>query len=127
MQHGLVQYQMFVPYAAAEYAFAEALRLQEVAGAYSYLAVAKRHRADPFPSAYAMDGFSLSLDFPVRPARLDRLVRLFRSYDALLADVGGRLYPAKDGVGCGRLPAARHPLFSSNLARRWEAGGGAAG
>jgi FAD/FMN-containing dehydrogenase len=120
--HGLVQYQLFVPRAAAEYAFGEALRLQAAAGAYGYLAVAKRHRADPFPAAYALDGFSLALDFPVRPRRLDRLVRLFRSYDALVREVGGRLYPAKDGVGCGRLPAARHPLFSSNLVRRWEGG-----
>jgi decaprenylphospho-beta-D-ribofuranose 2-oxidase len=121
LPHGLVQYQLFVPRAAAEHAFTEALRLQADLGVYSYLAVAKRHRADPFAAAYALDGFSLALDFPVRPARLDRLVRLFRSYDALLHEVGGRLYPAKDGVGHGRLPSARHPLFSSNLVRRWEA------
>ena len=70
-----------------------------------------------------MDGYSLALDFAVRPERLDRLVRLFRSYDALLADVGGRLYAAKDGVSRGRLPERRHPLFSSNLVRRWEAAG----
>jgi FAD/FMN-containing dehydrogenase len=121
--HGLVQYQLFVPRAAAEYAFGEALRLQAALGAYSYLAVAKRHRADPFPGAYASDGFSLALDFPVRPTRLDRMVRLFRSFDALVREVGGRLYAAKDGVARGRLPAARHALFSSNLVRRWEAGG----
>jgi FAD/FMN-containing dehydrogenase len=120
MPHGLVQYQLFVPRDAAEYAFREALRLQAMHGVWSYLAVAKRHRADPFPTAYTMDGFSLALDFAVRPVRLERLVRLFRSYDALLAEVGGRIYAAKDGVGCGRVPAARHPMFSSNLIRRWE-------
>jgi decaprenylphospho-beta-D-ribofuranose 2-oxidase len=124
--HGLVQYQLFVPREAGEYAFTEALRLQAALGAYSYLAVAKRHRADPFPTAYTMDGFSLALDFAVRPAPLEGLVRLFRSYDALLAEVGGGLYAAKDGVGCGRLPPTRHPLFSSNLSRRWEAGAGTA-
>lgn len=118
--HGLVQYQLFVPRAAAPHAFAEALRLQAATGAYSYLAVLKRHRADRFPAAYAVDGFSLALDFAVRPSRLERLVRLFRSYDALLEEVGGRVYAAKDGVSRGRLPAARHPLFSSNLVRRWE-------
>ena len=68
----------------------------------------------------------MALDFPVRPKRLDRLVRLFHSYDALLAEVGGRLYPAKDGSGHGRLPAVRYPLYSNNLARRWEGGGGGA-
>ena len=119
--HGLIQYQLFVPRAAASYALAEALRLQATTGVYSYLGVVKRHRADPFPNSYMMDGFSLALDFPVRPSRLDRLVRLFRSYDALLSEVGGSVYAAKDGVSRGRLPEFRHPLFSSNLVRRWEA------
>ena len=121
LPHGLVQYQLFVPRAAARYALGEALALQRRTGAYSYLGVVKRHRADPFPNSYAMDGFSLALDFPVRPRRLDRTVRLFRSYDALLREVGGRIYAAKDGVSAGQLPADRHPLFSSNLVRRWEA------
>lgn len=120
--HGLVQYQLFVPRAAARYALGKALELQRTTGVYSYLGVVKRHRADPFPSAYAMDGFSLALDFPVRPGRLDRMVRLFRSYDALLREVGGGIYAAKDGVGVGRLPAGRDPFYSSNLVRRWEAG-----
>ncbi len=119
--HGLVQYQLFVPRAAAAYAVGEALRLQRATGVFSYLGVLKRHRADPSPHAYTMDGFSLALDFPVRPRRLDRLVRLFRSYDALLREVGGGIYAAKDGVSTGRLPAGRNPLYSSNLARRWEA------
>ena len=127
LPHGLVQYQLFVPRAAARHAFAEALRLQRSTGAFSYLAVVKRHRADPFPGAYAMDGFSLALDFAVRPRRLERFVRLFRSYDALLREVGGRIYAAKDGVSAGELPAGRHPLFSSNLVRRWEAARSAPG
>ena len=118
--HGLVQYQLFVPRAAASYALAEALRLQATTGVHAYLGVVKRHRGDPFPNSYMMDGFSLALDFPVRPLRLDRLVRLFRSYDALLSEVGGSIYAAKDGVSRGRLPEFRHRLFSSNLVRRWE-------
>jgi decaprenylphospho-beta-D-ribofuranose 2-oxidase len=121
LPHGLVQYQLFVPRDAARYALGQALELQRSTGAYSYLGVLKRHRADPFPNAYAMDGFSLALDFPVRPRGLDRMVRLFRSYDALLREVGGRIYAAKDGVSVGTLPADRHPRFSSNLVRRWEA------
>ena len=118
--HGLVQYQLFVPREAASYALAEALHLQATTGVHAYLGVVKRHRAEPFRNSYMMDGFSLALDFPVRPLQLERLVRLFRSYDALLSEVGGSIYAAKDGVGQGRLPEFRHPLFSSNLARRWE-------
>jgi FAD/FMN-containing dehydrogenase len=120
LPHGLVQYQLFVPRGAARYALGEALKLQRQHGAFSYLAVVKRHRADPFPSAYAMDGFSLALDFPVRPRGLDRMVRLFRSYDDLLREVGGNIYAAKDGVSVGRLPEGRDPFYSSNLVRRWE-------
>ena len=118
--NGLMQYQLFVPREAAAFVFSEALRLQAATGVRSYLGVLKRHRADPFPNSYLLDGFSLALDFPVREARLDRLVRLFRSFDAMLEEVGGRIYAAKDGVGLGALPEARDPLFSSNLVRRWE-------
>ena len=81
----------------------------------------KRHRPDPFPSAYGLDGYSLALDFPVRPRALDGLVRLFRDFDALVGDAGGSIYAAKDGTSRGRLPSVRHPLYSSNLARRWAA------
>ena len=65
--HGLVQYQLFVPRAAASYALAEALRLQATTGVHAYLGVVKRHRGDPFPNSYMMDGFSLALDFPGAP------------------------------------------------------------
>ena len=119
---GLMQYQLFVPRDAASYAFAEALRLQAATGVRSYLGVLKRHRADPFPNSYLMDGFSLALDFPVRDRNVERLVRLFRSYDALLGEVGGGIYAAKDATSHGPLPDARDPLFSSNLVRRWERG-----
>jgi FAD/FMN-containing dehydrogenase len=119
--HGLLQYQLFVPREAARRAFSEALRLQRKNGLWSYLGVVKRHRADDFDATYSVDGFSLALDLPVDPRRLDRLVALCRSYDDLLRDVGGRIYAAKDAVGRGTLPEARDPLFSSNLVRRWEA------
>ncbi|HSR41263.1 MAG TPA: FAD-binding oxidoreductase [Longimicrobiales bacterium] len=118
--HGLIQYQLFVPRGDALPAYREALRLQRALGVVSYLAVLKSHRADSFPSSYSVDGFSLALDFPVRPDRLRSLRRLCRSYDDLLRDVGGRIYAAKDAVSRGRLPRDRHPAYSSNLVRRWE-------
>ncbi len=122
--HGLIQYQLFVPEERAAFAFREALRLQRELGVYSYLGVVKRHRADPSPWTYLVDGYSLALDFPVRPGRLAALRALCRSYDVLLAEVGGRVYAAKDAVGVGRLPPGRDPLYSSNLVRRWERAGG---
>jgi decaprenylphospho-beta-D-ribofuranose 2-oxidase len=105
---GFIQYQLFVPKERAGEAFTRAIRLQHEHGAVSTLAVLKRHRADPFPRAYAPDGFSLALDFPVTRGNAERLIRLCRAYDRLLLDCGGRTYKAKDCIGSvERLAAAR--------------------
>ena len=118
--HGLVQYQFFVPKATARTVLGEALARQHRAGIVSYLAVLKRHRPDAFASQYAVDGYSLALDFPVRPRRAAAFDRLLRDFDALQREVGGRIYAAKDGSSVGRLPAVRHPAFGTDLSRRWE-------
>lgn len=118
---GLVQYQFFVPRDEARRVFRTALERQREAGVISYLGVLKRHRPDPFPSNYSVDGYSLALDFPVRDGKLRELDRLLRGFDALQRDAGGAVYAAKDGVSTlGRLPEGRLPAFSSNLVRRWE-------
>jgi len=118
--HGLMQYQFFVPREAAAYAFRAAFRAQERRGAPSYLGVLKRHRAADFAASYEVDGFSLALDFPMRPRRNAALRELCRDFDAIQAEVGGRIYAAKDSVSRGRLPEVRHPRYSSDLVRRWE-------
>ena len=120
--HGLAQYQLFVPAAAAEGILGEALRLQHRLGVVSHLCVLKRHRPDAFAGSYAVDGYSLALDFPVRPRRLAAMRSLFEEFDCLLAGCGGRIYAAKDQFSVGRLPERRDPAYSTELARRWEAG-----
>jgi decaprenylphospho-beta-D-ribofuranose 2-oxidase len=105
---GFIQYQLFVSRAAAEAAFERALRLQHEMGVVSSLAVVKRHRADRFSRGYALDGFSLALDFPVTRRNASRLITLCRAFDALLLACGGHTYKAKDCVGSvERLAAAR--------------------
>jgi FAD/FMN-containing dehydrogenase len=105
---GFIQYQLFVPKERAGEAFARAIRLQHEHGVVSSLAVMKRHRADTFPRAYAPDGFSLALDFPVTRGNARRLLALCRAFDRLLLEAGGRVYKAKDCVGSfERLAAAR--------------------
>jgi FAD/FMN-containing dehydrogenase len=121
--NGFLQYQMFVPTASAAFALREALRLQREAGLASTVAVLKRHRPGRFAAPYAPDGYSLALDFPIRPRAPTALESLCRSFDGLLGEVGGRVYAAKDAVSRGVLPVNRHPLFSSNLVRRWEGPG----
>jgi len=96
---GFIQYQLFLPKETAEAGFARAICLQHEAGVVSSLAVVKRHRADRFPRAYALDGYSLALDFPITRGTASRLVGLCRAFDRLVFDAGGRLYKAKDCVG----------------------------
>jgi FAD/FMN-containing dehydrogenase len=120
--HGVLQYQFFTPKDAALAAFTRALQRQHELGVISYLAVVKRHREDRFAGGYSADGYSLALDFPIRPARFGDLRRLLRDFDAIQAETGGRIYAAKDAVSCGQLPALRDPHYSNNLARRWDCG-----
>lgn len=103
---GFIQYQVFVPKENARRVLAEALRLQHEIGAVSYLGVLKRHRADRFPNAYAPDGWSLALDFPVSSRGSSRLVRLCRRLDELVSRAGGGVYRAKDCVGSWERRAA---------------------
>jgi hypothetical protein len=105
---GFIQYQLFVPRDAAEAAFRKALLMQHEMGVVSSLAVIKRHRADPSPRGYVLDGFSLAMDFAVTRRSASRLVGLCRAFDALLLECGGRAYRAKDCVGSvKRLAEAR--------------------
>ncbi|MEQ9398232.1 MAG: FAD-binding oxidoreductase [Longimicrobiales bacterium] len=120
---GLMQYQLFLPADAARAGFAEALDQQRSLGVPSYLGVMKRHIAEDAAASYAVDGYSLALDFPVgRGDRYSRLMRLCRALDRIVDDHGGRIYAAKDAVSVGVLPERRDARFSSNLVRRWERG-----
>lgn len=117
--HGMIQYQFFVPRSSAPSVLRSAIEKQKQMGIVSTLAVLKRHHRDDFAGAYSVDGFSLALDFAVRPATVGQLLALCRELDALQRTAGGRIYAAKDAVSRGLLPAVRAPRFSSNLVRRW--------
>jgi len=93
---GFVQYQLFVPHAAARRVMAEILKLCRERGQVSSLGVLKRHRPDPFLLTHALDGYSLALDFRAddRPA----LEALAREMTARVLDAGGSFYLAKDAL-----------------------------
>ncbi len=103
---GLIQYQPFVPAAAAHDVFADVLRRSARAGHVPYLAVLKRHRPDPFWLTHGLDGWSLALDYKVTPANRADLWRLCATLTRVVLDAGGRFYPAKDLV-IGREDARR--------------------
>lgn len=134
--HGLIQYQCFIPQAAAAEAFAGILRLCQSRHLPPFLGVTKRHRPDSFLLSHAVDGFSLALDFRVTRANRERLAQLAHDLDEVVLDHEGRFYFAKDSTltpgtvsaflgrdaleAFERLKSRCDPegLLQSNLARR---------
>jgi hypothetical protein len=107
----MYQYQCVIPEPVAEQGTAALLRAIACSGLGSFLAVLKRF--GDLPSAgllsFPRPGVTLALDFPNHGERLERLLR---TLDAIVADAGGRIYPAKDG----RMPGS---LFRSGFPE-WE-------
>lgn len=97
---GLVQYQLLLPGSATEQ-LAEVLELLRRHRTPPALAVLKRFTGDaPAPLAFAVEGWSLALDFPRRWPGLEPALR---ELDALVAAHRGRVYLTKDS----RLGAAQ--------------------
>ncbi|KAE9643779.1 FAD-binding oxidoreductase [Pseudomonas sp. PB106] len=92
---GFQQFQCVIPEVNAEATVHELLSTIAKAGQGSFLAVLKRCGEIPSPGllSFPMPGTSLALDFSQR-AGLD--TGLFRRLDDIVAEAGGRLYPAKD-------------------------------
>ncbi len=95
---GLIQYQSFVPAAAAKDVFRRQITLAQQCDLVPYLGVFKKHRPDDFLMTHAVDGYSLALDFAVRPETRGRLLSLAAEMDRMVLDAGGRFYFAKDSA-----------------------------
>lgn len=125
---GFYQYQCVLPRAVDVDATAELMQVIRASGQGSFLAVLKTF-ADRPPAgllSFPMAGTTVALDFPNRGARTEAL---FAKLDAVVAEAGGRLYPAKDArMGAdlfrqgypqlGRFLTFRDPGISSALSRR---------
>ncbi len=128
---GFLQYQFVVPDSAG-YLIRTALdRLREV-GAPSFLTVLKRFgAANPAPLSFPQAGWTLAADVP---AGIDGLGAALDELDEHVANVGGRLYLAKDSRQSPQIFARTYPrlsewqmvrdaldpqgVFTSDLARR---------
>lgn len=125
---GFYQWQCAVPVETMREAMRTLLDTVAASGDASFLAVLKTFGDVPSPGilSFPMPGATLALDFANRGAEtLSLLSRL----DRVVAEAGGRLYPAKDGrlpqamfrAGYPRwteLEAARDPVLMSSFWRR---------
>ncbi|MGD2131246.1 MAG: FAD-binding oxidoreductase [Maricaulaceae bacterium] len=109
---GFYQHQSVVPPEHARAAVAEMLAIIAKAKEGSFLAVLKTFgdKASPGLLSFPMEGATLALDFPNRGQRtLDLLARL----DAVVAEAGGRLYPAKDGRMSAEMFKTGYPAWET--------------
>jgi FAD/FMN-containing dehydrogenase len=125
---GFVQYQFVVPKNAAREVVPKILTHLREANVASYLAVIKSfgNIASPGWLSFPMPGITVALDIPA-PGTRER--RALDRADAMVADAGGRVYPAKDARMSSAmfkrffpqwqaLEALRDPNISSSFWRR---------
>ena len=127
-KRGFIQYQFVVPTDAARETVPRILAHLRESNVASYLAVIKTFGDLPSPGllSFPMAGTTVALDIPA-PNDNDR--RALDRADAMVADVGGRVYPAKDARMSAtmfqrffpqwrELEAMRDPMVSSSFWRR---------
>ncbi len=100
---GFAQFQCVLPLARSRDGLTALLQAISESGAGSFLAVLKRFGPQQSAFSFPMEGYTLALDFPMKPATLPLLERL----DRITLDHGGRFYLAKDSrMGADTLRAA---------------------
>ena len=111
-RRGFYQYQFVVPYADSRGAVREILAQLAASGAGSFLAVLKTFGDLPSPGmlSFPRPGVTLAVDIANRG---EATVRLLRACDAIVAEAGGAVYPAKDAA---MTPASFRTFFPA-----WEA------
>lgn len=92
---GFVQHQSVVPMAGARESVSALLDAISASGDASFLSVLKVFGDRPSPGmlSFPRPGVTLALDFPMRG---ERTLKLLDRLDAIVAQAGGAIYPAKD-------------------------------
>lgn len=115
--HGLVQYQFVLPF-GSEDTLRWVLARMEAESVPSFLSVLKRFGpGNDAPLSFPIPGWTLTLDIPLG-SRAARLIGLLRSFDAAIADAGGRVYLAKDATLAPELLPAMYPRLGEFAAVR---------
>ena len=131
-KRGFIQYQCVLPSTSSTQSLRALLALFGDHGHGSFLAVLKRFGRGRGGLSFPVDGYTVSLDIPMR----DGLLAILDRADQMVADEGGRVYLAKDARLSARmfrqmypdLPAWRRVkdrvdpdgLFASSLSDRLE-------
>lgn len=89
---GFVQYQFVLPLPASKAGLVDILSRINKRGTGSFLAVLKLFGEQDNLISFPMKGYTLALDFPIRPGLFEFLDEL----DEVVADYGGRIYLSKD-------------------------------
>jgi FAD/FMN-containing dehydrogenase len=108
---GFLQYQCVIPESNVE-AFGELLELIAHSGMGSCLGVLKQFGSAPPEGmlSFPRPGLTLALDFAMRG---ERTLQLLRSFDRIVLESGGALYPAKDARMSPALFEASFPQWRS--------------
>lgn len=89
---GFLQYQFVIPLSAGEVGLPEIIKKISQSRLASFLGVLKLLCSSEHPLSFAMEGYTLALDFPIS----NRLFTLLDELDDLVLKFGGRIYLAKD-------------------------------
>jgi decaprenylphospho-beta-D-ribofuranose 2-oxidase len=98
LPHGTETLQAFVPRDRAVDLFKEIILRSQEDGFIPLWCVIKQHRRDQFLLSYQVDGFSLEVNYQIKPNTVQRLHRMLRELMALVIASGGRFYLAKDSL-----------------------------
>lgn len=110
---GFVQWQMAVPVAATACVETCTARLSAHAIPPSLVVLKRFGESNPAPMSFPIPGWTLAVDVP---AGHERTARLLDELDELVAEVGGRIYLAKDSRCRPEVLAAMYPRLSE-----WQA------
>jgi decaprenylphospho-beta-D-ribofuranose 2-oxidase len=103
---GVIDYQPFLPETMARPVFHALLKRTHAQGQFPCLTIIGRHRASKSLLSRSMDGYSLSLHFPITAANQKTLARtLDRLTEEVVVPAGGRVLPASGLVGSDQTAA----------------------
>ncbi len=115
-RRGFAQFQCVLPLAESRVGMHALLEKISASGAGSFLSVLKRFGAQQSPFSFPMEGYTLSLDFPVN----SRTLALLEELDKIALCHGGRFYLAKDSRMSRETFALSEPRLAHFIAQRYN-------